>query len=789
MHGERNGASAKASNGAALFSGATTDVNEVGGATGTTDVPVQTRMQMPFAAAEDKHEELELWEIVAALKRRGYLIALLAIVGLFCGLAIGVASKKKYSATATVEFAQPSMRAFGLQDSAYSDSDVSTLELLNTELKTQEAEITDEGTALAVIQQLHLDTQPPFAIPAKLAAKDPLGREQGLPLSQAPHQRERVVRQFEHQLSVDVVKGTRLLNITFTDTNPERAAAVANAVVTASMDQTAGRRYRALSQVSTWLSDQLTTLKQRVQDSQQRVEAYENANKKDLAGMTLSPLAATAEEQRSALAGPAESVPVSRLLMLNNQLTSAQVARLSKEAIYRVAETGDPEAVLSLGSSSLVVAGGADSSLAPGNNGLALLQHLREQQVQVQVQIAAAGSKYGEKSQTMLELRRQQAEIDAQVKTELGRIRERAHNDLVLATQAEDGLKRQVDEQQNEVSQWSSKADHLLLLQGEAASSRALYQELFAKLQESNFAAGIRASHIALLDSAQVPTGASSPKRTVDMGIGLLIGMLVGCVAAFAVELLDDSLHSEQDVKKTLPAPVLASIPRSRPSNEQEPWIVAEPRSSIAEAYRGLRARIFPAAGRGWPRVLLVASGRPAEGKATACMNTAAALAMQGHSVLVLNADMRREIGPKCYGTEQGTGLSSYLTGRSSLPEVLTQPVSGIRTLSMLASGPAVANASELLSSSRFRELMKTLRSQFEFILIDAPPALLFSDARVLLPQADGYILVVRASRTLRGDLRAAAEELQGVGGDFLGVLMTATKPKRVTYSKYGYGV
>ena len=732
--------------------------------------------------------ELEFDEVWSALIRRRKIIVAFTVLGLFIGLLTALLTKHSYNATATVEFAQPNSRAFGLDDPSYNASDLSSLELLNTELKTQQTEITDDATALAVIQQLHLATRTPFAIPDDISSKSPLSRERGLPLDRAPYQRERVIKLFQQKLSVDVVKGTRLLNITFTDSDPVMAATVANAVVTASVDQTSGRHSTAFLQVSSWLTDQLASLKQRVEDSQKIAEEYENENQRDLAGMTVSAEGTAGQNGRTVATNASESVPVSRLLALNNELTSAQVARIAKEAIYRVAETGDPDAVLSIGSSSLVSGPGADSALAPGNGGLGLLQHLREQEVQLNVQTATAATRYGAKNPAMVEYHNQQAAIQTQMSEELRRIRERARTDLDLATRAEDGLHAQVTAQQQEVSQWTTKADHLLLLQGEAASSRALYQDLFAKLEESQFAAGIQASRVTVLDPARIPMNPSTPNKRQDLALGLLTGVVFGLISALLIELLDDSLHSVEQVRKAFGAPVLGSIPKlPRGLSPTQAWVVSAPRSAIAEAYRSFRTAAFASPSQAQCHTLLIASPCPADSKATTCFNAAAALAVQGHRVLMLSADMRCTTAWVPTGISPSLGLSRCLAGELT-PQQVVQPSPEVQNLFVLPAGPVPDNASELLGSNRFNCLLDELKTQFEYILVDSPPALLFSDTKILSSSADGFVLVVHASSTPKRDLRRALDDLYGSSAAFVGILLNAVEAKAPRYSKFGYG-
>ncbi len=736
------------------------------------------------SAAPAAEPEVELKDVLAGLLRRRVLIASLALAGMVLGLLFALMHPKEFSAVATVEFAQPSTHGLGLDSASAATEELPTMDLLNTELKTEQAEISDENTAFSVIERLHLTEAAPFAIPADLPAKNPLSRERGLPLERAPYQRERVLKMFREHLTVDIVKGTRLLSVSYRDTDPEQAARIANGVVQSYMEQATARRSTAVTQVSSWLTDQLGLLKQRVEESQRAVEHYGSDNERDLAGLGL--LAENGSGKGPEAYPASDSVPVARLLALNNDLTNAQVLRLAKEAIYRVAASGDAEAVLSLGNSPLVTGAGADSAFSPGSNGLSLLQHLREQQAELNVQIATASSKYGAKSAMMQESAHQREALETQVHTELDHLKARARSELDLATHAEDALRAQVGTQQREVSQWTSKADRLLLLQGEAASNRSLYENLYAKLQESQLVTGLRTSRVAFIDAASVPTTPSSPKKRVSIGAGLLLGLLLGLVAALGREFLDDSLHTTQAVE-ALSASVVGIIPRFSSRTVQGAWIVAEPQSRAAEAYRALRSKVFQSAPEGKAaRVVLVVSARPGEGKATTCLNTAAALAVQGNRVLIVNADLRRTQPPAAWQEPENAGLSRFLEGSSGdLHELVSVP--GVPGVSVLPAGPATAKAPELLASPRFADLLQMLRDDFDHILIDSPPAMLYTDAQILAGCADASVLVVKASTTSRQDAASVLEMLKGTSAQTLGVVFNDAQIKAGSYKKFGY--
>jgi polysaccharide biosynthesis transport protein len=216
-------------------------------------------------------------------------------------------------------------------------------------------------------------------------------------------------------------------------------------------------------------------------------------------------------------------------------------------------------------------------------------------------------------------------------------------------------------------------------------------------------------------------------------------------------------------------------------------WIVDEPQSRAAEAYRALRSSIAQSTSEGQAtRVVLIASARPGEGKATTCLNTAAALAAQGNRVLIVNADLRRTQPPAAWQEPEGKGLSRFLEGTSGdLHELLT--LADIPGVSVLPAGPATARAPELLASPRFVDLLHLLRDEFDHILIDSPPAMLYTDAQVLAGCADASMLVVKASKTSRQDAAHVLDMLKGTPAQMLGVVFNGADIKAGSYKKFGY--
>jgi capsular exopolysaccharide synthesis family protein len=766
--------------------------------------PLQAISRNTAASASKKISAsgIELRDIVTILRRRSGVIYAACAVGILLSVSFVLLAKKQYSSTATIEINKESSNELGMIDLSGITSGLGGDNEINMDLLTEQAVITSDNTALSVIEKLKLDAYPPYAIPTTDDKKNSLlSGERGLPLEKAPLQRDRLLRMFRSRLHVSLIKGTRLVDITYTDSDPSRSTVVANAVVDAYMNEYTQARYQASSRASSWLSNQLADLKDRVATSQAKVEQYQRES--GLTGMSMAPSAVKPGDPEPTPQS-SDNVPLERLLDLNRELTSAEVSRIAKEAIYRMTETQDPDVVLGLGSSALAAGIGPGSPLSPGSSDLTLLQQLRQQQAQIKVQLAATNTTYGARNPAVIQLHDEDDALGAQIASELARIRTRAKNDLDLAVLAEKGIQQQVTTQEEEVNKVTAKADQLVLLQEEALSSREIYQDLYSKLEEASVTAGMKASNITLVNPARIPARPSSPKTNLALGAGSLLGLILGLIAAFFWDYFDDSIANFEHVEDVTSLPVIGAIPdfaqNQKPGSKyglsakaDEPtetkstsWLLRAPRSHVAEAYRALRTALLMSRAEKPPKVVLIMSGLPTEGKTTTCLNTAAAFAIQGDRVLYIDADLRRAQAHKSFGCSNDLGLSNCLTSGMSYKEVLV-PYPGIDSLFLLAAGPHPPNPSELIGSKRFVELLAELRKHFDYIFIDSPPVLLVTDAQLLSSLVDGYVVVIRAGTTKKRALQRSLSLMRVPGTTALGIVMNALNASSESYSGYGY--
>jgi capsular exopolysaccharide synthesis family protein len=291
---------------------------------------------------------------------------------------------------------------------------------------------------------------------------------------------------------------------------------------------------------------------------------------------------------------------------------------------------------------------------------------------------------------------------------------------------------------------------------------------------------------VRVIERAEVPYRPSRPKIPLNLALGVFSGLVIAVGAAFAREYLDSSLKSSDEVENLLQLPALAAIPNfalarrvaesanghlpARPAHGGDELLVMhEPWSRVAEAFRSMRTLLFANTASA-PKVILVTSARPGEGKTVASLNLASALAELGARTLLIDADLRN---PRCHtalGVEDGDGLSSWLSGQVELDALIrTLDVPG---LFFLPAGPPPRSPAELVASPRMQWALALLRERFDVIVLDTPPVLAVTDAAVLAREVDGVVLVARGHTTEAEAVRRARDQLALAGARILGVVM-----------------
>lgn len=293
---------------------------------------------------------------------------------------------------------------------------------------------------------------------------------------------------------------------------------------------------------------------------------------------------------------------------------------------------------------------------------------------------------------------------------------------------------------------------------------------------------------LSIVQEAEVPNAASSPRVKLNLALGLLLGLAGGVGLALLRSTLDTRIHNEKDLERVTDVPVLGGIVFD-PKAKQRPLVIhADPHSPRAESFRTLRTNLqFLDVGRP-ERAFVVTSAMPAEGKSTTSANLAIALAESGASVLLVDADLRKPNLHEYLGIEGGVGLTDAIIGTVE-PEDAIQRW-GTTSLSVLASGPIPPNPSELLGSSAMGTLIDYLVREYDVVLFDAPPLLPVTDAAILARVVGGCLIVAASGKTRATQLGAALDALVTVGAPQSGIVLTmlpTSGPDSYGYGRYGY--
>lgn len=574
-------------------------------------------------------------------------------------------------------------------------------------------------------------------------------------------------------LDIEQIPETRALTISFTHTDPAIAAAVANGLAENFVERsfkTKTARYRGSY---SWLEKATREMLARVQQAEQALANYARANS----------IFTTGEK---------DNLVVDKLASLYGQALKAETDRIFKQSLYEEVRSGRvaqlPEAF-------------ADAKLGG----------LQAKLGDLQLQAAQLSARFGPENPKLLEVQQQITALEKQISSGTSTLEGKLRADYERAVRDERLLKESLERAKGEASQQNQAAIQFNILKQNVETAKGLYNDFLQKTSQANVQVAEQHNNLDIIEPARLPGVPIGPKRLRSILIGLFLSLVLGIGLALALEYLDNTVKNVEDITRVTQLPTLAVIPaiggttlrllNNRKKAEQQgaqaaaagalaprpgyPLAGRESVASVVEAYRMLRTSVLLSTAGSAPRKILVTSGQPSEGKTTTAVNTAISMAQLGASVLLIDADMRRPAVHKAFKVAHPRGLSTYLSGRGSLKELI-QPLP-IRNLSLLPCGPIPPNPAELISSDRMRMMILKLAAHYDHIIIDSPPVINVTDPVILSTMVDGVILVVQSGKSTRELLRRAKQELSGVGAKIFGVVLNNVDFKREGYDDYEY--
>lgn len=334
------------------------------------------------------------------------------------------------------------------------------------------------------------------------------------------------------------------------------------------------------------------------------------------------------------------------------------------------------------------------------------------------------------------------------------------------------------------------------VLRQKVARRQEAYDTVLARLREINLVKDYGGFVTEVIGPVQ-PGEKVSPKLLLSLLFGGLFGLVLGTGLSLGAEVADRSFHSMDDLHSSTDLPILAMVPNLTPKAGHEPPADSRmapllqthfrPKSREAEAFRGLRTSLFFLAHEQNLRVIGCASAGSGDGKSTMMANLGISIAQSGRKVLIIDADMRRPRQHTLFGLPNSHGLSDAIAGVTELSDAIQSP--SIENLSVMTSGPAVANPAELLSSPQFMQVIGVLREKYDFVLVDCPPVLAVADPCIVSSHMDGMLLTVRLSQNNRPQVLRSIEMLEDVGTRIVGMIVNHVQSSQEGgYYRYSYG-
>lgn len=616
-------------------------------------------------------------------------------------------------------------------------------------LETQLNVLRSKALARRVIDELALAERPEFTDLAQvsdLTLRDKL-----------------MLDRFLGGLRVDLLRNTRIVQVTYASPDPQQAALVVNTLMEQLIKYTIDARLESTRQARAWLNERLTKLQQDLEDQREKLVQY-------------------GKENQIVEVGENQTIAIERLMDLNRRLVEAEADRIQAEALYTLSKKASVDTL------PVVVAD-------------PMVQVLRQRIAEDRRRLVELEKRFTDEWPEVKTLKSQLEESERQLHEAKQRILAKVEADYKTALAREQKLREELARQREETVRQNEQAARLSIQKQQVEASAQVYGGLLQKLNDVDLLSTLETTNIQILDRAQPPTVPARPRKLFNIGVSALIGLLAGILLSLFVEYLDNTVKSTEDVDRLLGLPSLGvvpaleslqrksrlSLPRLHGSKQPSgPILIVDDhhRFSFGEAFRSLRTSVLLSNAERPPRTILFTSSSPGEGKTTTAVNMALSLAQTGARVIVVDGDLRKPGLHKMFRMKNQLGLCTYLTRAVDLGSVV-EP-SRFENLSVIPAGPIPPNPSELLSSSKMREAVTLLSQQYDFVVIDSPPVST-PDALILSTMVDGVIMVIRCGRTPRDLVHRAKQSLDDVNAKIFGVVLNRVDVNQDGYYYYYY--
>lgn len=551
----------------------------------------------------------------------------------------------------------------------------------------------------------------------------------------------------QQHINISPIRGSSLVEISFQSPSPTLSAEIANTWVEQFIASNLDRRFNSTADARKFLEEQLADLKQKLEDSERNLSAY--ADNKEI--ITLS-----SEQTANGKTVSQKTLASTNLEALNNALAQAIADRITAESEAR-GRSGNKNALTN-----------------------STLNNLREERAKIQAEYAKLLVQFEPEYPAAQALASQIAALNISIAAEDARSRAGTSARYQEAVERERQLRTQVSRLKDQFSGERRDSIQYNIYQREVDTNRELYDGLLQRYKEIGVA-GVGTNNISIVDRAQRPERASSPRLILNTALAMLAGLGLAAVYVFVMEQIDQTIKDPSDLKSKLGIVPLGSIPDL---GKEDILVSLKDKKSVAwEAYLSLRTSLAFLTDHGVPRSFLLTSTRPNEGKSTSAFALATVLASSKKRILLIDGDMRNPSLHNMLGIKNTSGLSNFLAGEDDLSQLIHSD--NTYGFDVISAGPIPPNAAELLSSTRMRELITKLSDVYDTVMLDAPPVLGLADIPLLADSVEGVIYTIEAGGVKLRGIQSAIQRVRSSHAQIFGGIVTKVPAQ---HSGYGYG-
>ena len=691
-------------------------------------------------------------------------IPLLTMIAIWGGLKIVPSS---YKSTAEILIVDPERQIDGaIQKPISPFIDAVNNEAMNTEINV----VRSKSVALRVAKELGLDKDPefqPHGLFSELAERLGLVRSRradtgteaeanGAREQEQAEKLDEAAEALRGKLQVERVPFSYVLTVSATSEDPVKAQRLASTIANDYLASQREARQDALQRVAIWLKGRVDDLQSRVLETESSIEKLKAESGISDTGF--------------------------------NNVTEQQIGELNTQLITARAEVAEKRARLE--QAHRVIDTNGDIQSIPELTASTALMQLRQQEADLNWRAADLQSKLGDRHFQVTSIRAELAGIKRQISGEAEHILGNMKNAFDVAVRREQSLEESL--QRLTAARGNSETYvRLQQLRRVADADRKLYESYLSQYNEISQRRTLQDASARIISPATLPKSPSSPRRIQYYALGGMFGLGVGLLLAFLLEYLKPGIKTGTEIEQSFGHPVIGMIPlverkksRSIAYNRLLHRIVDEPLSHFSEAVHAIRISLEIS--NSSPKVVLITSSLPAEGKSTAAMLLAASSASSGRRTVLLDCDLRQQSTSEAFRNKHQPGLSELLLGKAELMDVISKDPA--TKINLVPAGSGVPNAADLLMSQRMRDLVAELRAEFDYIVMDTAPLLPVVDALGLATIADKVLVIVEWSHTPRGSISEALKILRPEAHRVAGIVLTKVDIKQLQGYSYPGG-